>query len=424
MLTSASSTDERRLIVGGAESTPFRYSYMASLSTSGEHDCGGTLIAPDIILTAAHCISSKTGGGEVRLGRHNLSDTSVDNESFSWESARTHPRYFSHSNVIGTVDVDPYDIALLKINGTSQQTVVPINRDATVPSPGEQLLALGWGTTSVENPQTFSNILRETLLDYIPNDVCIEATGTSSSGFMVDYEREIIDVSLCAADFSGSDACAGDSGGPLLIDGVQVGIISASFGCVHPTLPGLNVRISHVHNWIDEAVCELSAAPPGDFGCSIEPAQEQLEDPTELTRPFLTVVIQLDEFPTETGYSLEGLFLDGSRLVAAVYPGVFGPEMANRLVTNKVYLLDAGAQPDKYRFTMTDNEHDGLIPGFYQVWLGDEEEGIMLFEGGNFFLEDVHTFDNPLSATSNGLNKIPARKRWVMFLIFAASISS
>jgi secreted trypsin-like serine protease len=541
---SPSTTAERNLIVGGTEATPYNYPFIASLSTAGKHRCGATLIAPDVILTAAHCVivegSTATGsdssGGEVQLGRHNLSDTSETYESFVWQRVESHPRYYAHSDVAGS-DADPYDVALLKIYGVSQQAVVvPINRESEVPMTDERLLVMGWGTTDKENFRISSDVLRETRLGYIPNDVCIKAQGTSS-GYMINYEREIIDVSLCAADFTnGSDICAGDSGSPLLSNdnNIQVGIVSASYGCSHPTLPSLNVRLSYVHEWIDDIVCELSNDPPEDFNCSISPTADvppiDMEDtvqlsiqlkvdenpkergwilqsidangrevthagrpilsfrdqepistveeivsvpnnreytftlldsygdgyccdsnqgsltisaadqsidyvpetsddfsfakayafvvgtsprlsPTEspsptssaqttssptVSPPFLTVVIQLDEYPTETGYLVEALFAeDDIRLVAAVYAGSFGQEMANKLVVEQVDLLASSDQPERYRFTMIDNEHDGLSPGYYQVWLGPEEEDTMLFEGGVFFLEDVHIFEVP-----------------------------
>jgi hypothetical protein len=69
--------------------------------------------------------------------------------------------------------------------------------------------------------------------------------------------------------------------------------------------------------------------------------------------------------------------------------------MANKLVVEQVDLLALSDQPERYRFTMIDNEHDGLSPGYYQVWLGPEEEDTILFEGGVFFLEDVHIFEIP-----------------------------
>jgi hypothetical protein len=119
-----------------------------------------------------------------------------------------------------------------------------------------------------------------------------------------------------------------------------------------------------------------------------------------VARPFLTVLIQLDEFPTETGYLVEAIFAeDDIRLVAAVYTGSFRQDMANKMIVEQVDLLATSNQPERYRFTMTDNEHDGLSPGYYQVWLGPEGDGMMLFEGGIFFLEDIHIFEVPLPAT-------------------------
>uniref|UniRef100_A0A7S4JFR0 Peptidase S1 domain-containing protein n=1 Tax=Odontella aurita TaxID=265563 RepID=A0A7S4JFR0_9STRA len=88
---------------------------------------------------------------------------------------------------------------------------------------------------------------------------------------------------MCAVAPEGEtkDACLGDSGGPILLNGgedddtgaetdVQAGIVSFGVGCANPDFPGIYARVSDQIEWIDEVVCSRSIGdPPTDFGCSI-----------------------------------------------------------------------------------------------------------------------------------------------------------
>ena len=104
--------------------------------------------------------------------------------------------------------------------------------------------------------------------------------------------------------------------------------------------------------------------------------------------PFLTIVLALDDFPTEVGYLVDVWRNGEYELMEAVYPGTFTE--VNATVERTVRL-----DPDetKYRITMTDNEHDGYSYGSYRVYLGPAEEDFLLVEGGDFFLEDVYEFE-------------------------------
>ena len=70
-------------IINGEEATEGRYSYAVSLQDKWGHFCGGSLIAPDVVLSAAHC-----AGGEytVVIGRHNLTISNGDKVPVKVES--------------------------------------------------------------------------------------------------------------------------------------------------------------------------------------------------------------------------------------------------------------------------------------------------------------------------------------------------
>lgn len=228
------------------------------------------MIAPDMLLTAAHCTESFY---EVQVGRHNRSDDTEAYQSLIVEQIVNHPSYFRNK----VLDPDPHDFAVVKLYGRafseSQNDFIQINRNPSLPTPNQQLFVFGWGATNLEDFREQSDVLRETDAYYIPNDECRQVVGTYRDT-TIDYQEVVIDATLCAMNFENlTDSCRGDSGGGLVIrgetpeDDVLVGLVSAGYGCAHPTLPALYARVSEVHEWIREHVCALSEYPPAYLEC-------------------------------------------------------------------------------------------------------------------------------------------------------------
>jgi Trypsin len=238
------------------------------------------LIAPDIVLTAGHCSESFN---EVQVGRFNLTDETEQYDSLIVESINTHPQYYRNR----FLDPDPHDFAVVKLFGqatiptrtTNTNPIVKINRDDTIPTPNQAMHVAGWGAVDPLDWNEQSDVLRETDAYYIPTDDCKGYAGTYK-GHDIDFSKVVVDgASLCAMNFDElSDSCRGDSGGPLVVQqqqedqdqsssSVLVGIVSAGYGCANPDLPALYARVSHVHDWIRDMVCELSVDPPDDFDC-------------------------------------------------------------------------------------------------------------------------------------------------------------
>jgi len=297
--TSSSTTLPKNLfksnrIIGGEEentnriplSTPYwqadedRYSYSVSLqaknsATLNGHFCGGSLIARDVVLTAAHCVDSlDTAEVNVVIGRHGLDDDDGDVIPVDLEKSVLHPFWKQWY----TID-NEYDFALLYLTRPTTANVkfVKLNDDANFPEYGSSANAIGWGDTNVFLDEiTLPDALHEVELSVISNDEC-RSSGIVIDGILYSYLFSISDSMLCT--FSeDKDACQGDSGGPLVIrgndsmgaDDVQIGITSWGLFCATNIFPGVYSRVSSAYSWIKSAVCIYSEDPPSHLSCESE----------------------------------------------------------------------------------------------------------------------------------------------------------
>jgi trypsin len=244
------------------------------VASSGINGCGGSLIAPNIVLSAAHCANVFES---VQIQRRDRSDPMDQFETFSIIQEIVHPLY--DDNNLG------YDQMLVILDGESSATPVAINRDPSVPAAGDEVISMGWGLTEANNDASASPVLKEVSLFVIDNDEC-EQSKSSGSWSSESYEGSISSDMLCATD-EGEDSCQGDSGGPLIIAGsngdVQVGVVSWGYGCASYGFPGVYSRVSFDAEWIDSNVCLYSDNPPSDFSCETGsgPATNKPTNPVE-----------------------------------------------------------------------------------------------------------------------------------------------
>ena len=187
------------------------------------------------------------------------------------------------------------------------------------------------------------------------------------------YSGHILDNMMCAIGTNdGTDACKGDSGGPMILSGgtydedVQLGIISWGLGCAQEPFPGVYSRISWEYDWIMENVCEMSSNPPGYLGCT---AMTEDASTSDVVLVNVTIAIELDAFPEETGYLLE---VD---IEASADAGVIWTNDANMIdgeshVPLKTFASSSPtavrrllrvAKNCVYRLTLLDGGADGLL---------------------------------------------------------------
>ncbi|KAL3803201.1 hypothetical protein HJC23_003476 [Cyclotella cryptica] len=252
-------------IIGGFRAPIGRFPYAVSLqSPDGALFCGGSLIAPDVVLSAAHCAG---GSYDVVIGRYDLG--SGEGDVVPMQREVTHPEY-NPSNT----DND-FNLIFLDRPTTAAVAIVKLNKESFVPSAQDPVTVMGWGDTAQSDfVQELSDILRSVQVTVVSNDECAASRGWVGWFNYQSYEGSITQNMLCARG-SNADSCQGDSGGPLVVEGsdpsgaddLQVGVVSWGIGCANSEFPGVYSRISAAYEWIRSEVCSRSSDPPSYFQC-------------------------------------------------------------------------------------------------------------------------------------------------------------
>ncbi|MDX8033798.1 serine protease [Lentzea sp. BCCO 10_0856] len=188
--------------------------------------CGGTIVAPAKVLTAAHCALGRSPADlRVVAGREDRHDREAG-MSVTVSEIWIHKQYVSAD--------EGEDVAVLTLKKALPYTPLPIAElsDRELYQPGTQLRALGWGRTS-ENGKT-SRYLMQATVPVLPDDFCVDA-----------YPQFVKTDMFCAGYEGGRiDTCQGDSGGPIVVAGKLVGVTSWGEGCARRGKPGVYVRLS------------------------------------------------------------------------------------------------------------------------------------------------------------------------------------
>jgi len=227
-------------LIGGTLAERGKYDYVAQFSRGSA--CGGMLIAPNIILTAAHC---KGGFKSAYLGFYDYISP-YGREEIPIIDEIIHPDFNKD-----TFYAD-YMIVVLKSN-SKYKPVCITNRQFL--SRRDWLVALGFGFLSPGG--SLANKMHKVSVQYIDNQEC--------AGKYSKHKKRISNNMLCADSSDiGRDACQGDSGGPIIKatnrGNVAVGVVSWGIGCAQ--LPGVYSRISWAYNWIKNRVHENGGSLP------------------------------------------------------------------------------------------------------------------------------------------------------------------
>jgi len=289
----------------------------------------------------------------VVVGRTDLAK-SWEGRSIKMKKEVLHPLYDYES-----VDND-FNIVLLaeKIREEEGIRMVTLNSDGKVPVVGAATTVMGWGdTNALEEKVETSDVLLEAKVFAVSNDECEKSKGavaTSNFGqLFVDMKGDITENMLCAW-AEDTDGCQGDSGGPLVVTGntpdqdLLVGVVSWGLGCAEEEFPGVYSRVSAQYDWIREQVCGLSTEPPPYLQCdeemkfttppsppptTLKPVPMPTYSPLPDNRKRLLVVVNLDRYPQDTGWSLATL--DGDTVIFELPIGTYeGTEKFNRYEYN------------------------------------------------------------------------------------------
>lgn len=230
-------------MIGGKPSAEGAWPWtVALMKQNGEVGCGGALIAPDWVLSAAHC---DTKAGDLALvGRQDL------------RSAGGEEHRVAYVLVHGQFDATWLynDIALVKLEGRSKQTSIELVRETDADlKPDVEAVVVGWGYVSAD--ELSSQVLREAPVPIVSSRECNHTLAGNVQKYGV----------ICTGgEDGGPSTCTGDSGGPLMVptpNGMtwqQVGITSFDNHCGETKPYGVYTRVSRYLEWI--RACK--ATPP------------------------------------------------------------------------------------------------------------------------------------------------------------------
>jgi secreted trypsin-like serine protease len=270
--------DDNEMIVNGKEAPDGKYPYQVRLYSSVEDQygfCGGSIIAPQWVLTASHCVTD----GDLNVGPSTQKDPADIVVGYG-SNDRTQTKRIQAEKIFARPEFlaeglkGKHDVALIKlakpIPDAPVVTLADPSADKSLTSGGAKLTVTGWGALwspfdkdvaalmpdlgegkEMSDKVNFPLKLREVEIEAMDNDTC--------NGVFAADKLSVAETEICAM-YQGSTkaSCQGDSGGPLVVATpsgfTQVGVVSWGTICGNTVTPSVFARVSSFNDWINETI--------------------------------------------------------------------------------------------------------------------------------------------------------------------------
>lgn len=266
---SASNAPDFSAIIGGGSASitdsPWQVGLLSGRGSSYDYQfCGGSIINPEWVLTAAHCLADHSGYLGIFAGGDDLEESGHEYAADAWY---VHPGWTATNNDIALVHL----AAPLPLDGVTMAAIeLPyrLNQETPWPAAGAEVLVTGWGEQSGFGVGDYPTLLNSATLEVVSGpttDACGEYSATEW-----DYLTE-----LCVgAPNAVADTCQGDSGGPYAIDvagtWTLAGVTSWGYGCATVGYPGMAARVTSFLDWITPGLPGNVAASLRSDGTSVD----------------------------------------------------------------------------------------------------------------------------------------------------------
>ncbi|XP_037959316.1 seminase-like [Teleopsis dalmanni] len=222
----------RAKIIGGRKTTIANMKYLVNLRKDGRFVCGGALVKPQFVVSAAHCVK----GVALRRFTVHAGSSYLDRGSVTRKIIKAAiPKSFTMTRMRN-------DVAVLKLGSPlTGENIGTINLCSGGVNVGRSVQVSGWGVTKSGTSRT-SNQVKTATLKIISKSRCTKR-----------YRRQaVLSKSMMCARWKGRDTCQGDSGGPLVYNGELCGITSWGIGCANRAYPGIYTNVNVVRGFIQK----------------------------------------------------------------------------------------------------------------------------------------------------------------------------
>ena len=247
-------------IINGNDAAEYEFPFMVRLLNYGRHNCGASLIRPNIALTAAHCVDDSLAGYSVVVGDH------IGSETGEFEREIGVERIISHEGYGGYLPTN--DIALLVLEEEVELRegfieTIPIARNDLYYKEGAVVTLCGWGSISKQHRE-FPDVLQKQEYEVANQKLCQKSL---EKNFDMDFSDHF-ENQVCIIDPEReSSAYFGDNGGPLFVKNegkfTQIGLMS--WGQPYLEVYNMFTDTHYFLGWVEEKIGEYENKTVSDY---------------------------------------------------------------------------------------------------------------------------------------------------------------